>query len=169
MMKKQLTWFIFATCFLLGIASCSKDKEQKDQRLVNKENKEAGELFLKNNALRSEVKQTASELQYEIIVQGDGIRPYPEDSVNVTYTGKLIDETLFSSLTEDDLLLIKLIDGFQEGLRLMPEGSTYILYIPYYLAYKNSSQTVSYDGKPVTIPAYSVLIYEVTLHRVKRN
>ena len=169
MMKRQLTWFIFATCFLLGIASCSKEKEIKDPRLVNKENKEAGELFLKDNAERSEVKQTSTKLQYEIKDQGKGIRPHPEDSVKVTYTGKLIDGTVFSAVEEEDFLLIKLISGFQEGLKLMPEKSTYILYIPYYLAYNASSKTVNYEGKNVTILPYSALIYEVTLNRVTRN
>jgi FKBP-type peptidyl-prolyl cis-trans isomerase len=170
MMKRQLTWFIFATCFLLGIVSCSKDKEAEDPRLVNKANKEAGELFLKDNAERSEViEPVKGGVQYEIIVQGDGIRPHPEDSVNVTYTGKLIDGIVFSSSEEDNLLLIRLIEGFQRGLQAMPEGSTYILYIPHHLAYGASSRTVSYDGKPVTILPFSVLIYEVTLHRVKRR
>ena len=168
-MKRQLTWIVFATCFLAGIASCCKDKEVEDPRLVNKENKEAGETFLINNASRSKVKQTSKGLQYEIMTPGDNIHPYPQDSVNVTYTGELIDGTLFSSSTNDDLLLIKQIEGFQDGLQLMSQGSAYTLYIPHYLGYGASSQTVVYDGKNVTILPYSVLIYKVTLNRVKRN
>ena len=171
MIKKQLVWLVFAICFLSGVASCKKDDEKKDQRLVNKENKEAGEQFLIDNAKanRDSVKQTFTGLQYKVKVSGTGIRPYLEDSINVTYTGKLIDGTVFASATDENMLLVKQIEGFKEGLQLMAEKSTYTLYIPYYLAYNNSSRTVSYDGKTVIIQPYSVLIFEITLNRVKRN
>ena len=168
-MKRQLVWFIFAICVLSGAASCKKEHDEKEQRLVNKENKEAGEQFLIDNAKRDSVKQTFTGLQYEIKESGTGNRPYPEDSINVTYTGKLIDGAVFASETDEDMLLIKQIEGFREGLQLMAEKAVYTLYIPYYLAYNNSSRTVSYDGKTVVIQPYSVLIFEITLNRVKRN
>ena len=170
MMKKQLKWFVFATCFLVGIVSCSKDEEEaKEQRLINKENKEAGEAFLQNNANQSGVVQTGTKLQYEIKVQGDGIRPDKEDSVNVNYTGKLIDGTVFTSVTGETLLLGNQIEGFKEGLLFMREGSKHILYIPQHLAYKATSKTVSYNGEAITILPFSVLIFEVTLNKVIRN
>ena len=170
-MKKQLVWFFFAICFFSVVASCKKDDEEKDQRLVNKENKEAGEQFLINNAEanRDSVKRTFTGLQYKVNVPSTGIRPYPEDSVNVTYTGKLIDGTVFASATGENMLLVKQIEGILEGLQLMAEKATYTLYIPYYLAYNNSSRTVSYDGKTVIIQPYSVLIFEITLNSVVRR
>jgi len=168
-MKKQLAWFIFVICLLLGATSCGKDKEETDERLLNKENKEAGERFLLNNAGQEGVRQTFSGLQYKVQVQGTEIRPFWEDSVYVTYTGKLIDGTVFTSATDEGMLLRRQIAGFQEGLRLMSEGSTYTLFIPYYLAYNNSSRTVNYEGKAILIRPYSVLIFEITLNRVRRN
>ena len=168
-MKKQLVRFILAICFLSGVVSCGKDNEETDQRLINKENKEAGERFLINNAGQDGVKQTFTGLQYKVEVPGTGIRPYPEDSISVTYTGKLIDGTVFASAMDENMLLIRQINGFQEGLQLMAEGATYTLYIPNYLAYGTSSRTVSYDGKAITIKPFSVLIFEITLNSVKRN
>ncbi len=171
MKKKQLTWFVIAMCFFIGLTSCSEDDDDKDQRLVNKENKEAGEQFLIDNATQEGVKQLSTGLQYKVVSSdSEGIRPYTEDSVNVTYTGKLIDGTFFISLTAEEILLANLpLEGFKEGLQLMPAGSTYIFYIPYYLAYNASSKTFSYDGRSVVVQPYSVLIMEVTLNSVTRN
>ena len=169
MMKRQLAWFIFAICLLSGVASCKKDKEETDPRLINKENKEAGEQFLKENANQAGVKETYTGLQYKIEKPSIGIHPFPEDSINVNYTGKLIDGTIFTSVESEDMLLARMIKGFQEGLQLMGEGATHTLYIPYYLAYGASSQNFSYNGKTKTIQPYSVLIFEVSLNRVTRN
>jgi len=169
MMKRKLVWFIFAICLFSGVVSCKKDKEEENPRLVNKENKEAGERFLIENASRDSVKQTFTGLQYKIEIAGRGIRPFPEDSVNVNYTGKLIDGTVFESATGKTMLLRGLIEGFREGLQLMEEGATHTLYIPYYLAYKSTQQVTRYDEKTITILPYSVLIFEVTLNRVTRN
>jgi len=171
MMKRKLKLFISTMCLLAVITSCGKDKEEVDQRLANKENKEAGELFLEKNAGEQGVLQTSKGLQYKKVVDNKDskIKPYLEDTVNVTYTGKMIDDKIFVSATDEDLLLVTQIEGFQDGLQLMTEGSTYIFYIPYCLAYSASSKTVSYDGKAVTVKPYSALIFEVTLNSVKRK
>ena len=168
-MKKQLAWFVFVICLLVGAVSCKKDKDEQDERLLNRKNKEAGEQFLIDNAGQNGVKLTSSGLQYKIEASGTGIRPFLEDSVNVTYTGKLIDGTVFASATNEGMLLARQIAGFREGLLLMPVGSTHTLFIPYYLAYNASSRTVNHDGKAVLIRPFSVLIFEVTLNRVMRN
>jgi len=168
-MKKQLTWFIFVICLLLGAVSCGKDKEERDERLLNKENKEAGERFLIDIDGQEGVRQTFSGLRYKVQEQGTGVRPFWEDSVYVTYTGKLIDGTVFTSAADEGMLLRRQIAGFQDGLLLMSEGSTHTLFIPYYLAYNTSSKTVNYEGKAVLIRPYSVLIFEITLNRVRRN
>ncbi len=169
MIKRQLAWFMFAISLLCGVTSCEKEKEETDQRLINKENKEAGERFLIENANQAGVKRMDFGLQYKIETAGTGIRPFPEDSVYVNYTGKLIDGTVFESATEVSLLLRSMISGFQEGLQLMEEGATHTLYIPYYLGYDAIQKAVVYDGKTITIQPYSVLIFEVTLNHVKRN
>ncbi len=169
MIKRQLAWFMFAISLLCGVASCEKEKEETEQRLINKENKEAGERFLIENANQEGVEQTDFGLQYKIGTAGTGICPFPEDSVYVNYTGKLIDGTVFELATDAQLLLKNMIPGFQKGLQLMDEGATYTLYIPNYLAYNAVQKTVIYNGKTIIIQPYSVLIFEITLNRVTRN
>ena len=169
MKKEQLLWFALAMFLLMGIAaSCTEEDAPADQRLINKENKEAGERFLEENKTNEGVRQTSSGLQYKEEKKGSGLRPVDEDSVNISYTGRLIDGTVFVSVTEDVLLKKQLL-GIREGIRLMREGSRYTFFIPYYLAYEASSQTKTYDNKLITIKPYSVLIFDITLNRVTKN
>ncbi|MFM7301562.1 MAG: FKBP-type peptidyl-prolyl cis-trans isomerase N-terminal domain-containing protein, partial [Crocinitomicaceae bacterium] len=63
----------------------------------HKVTKEEGELFLQKNASKSGVNTTSSGLQYEVIVEGDGVKPTKSDNVSVHYHGTLIDGTVFDS------------------------------------------------------------------------
>lgn len=122
-------------------------------------NKEDGEKFLENNKRDSNVKVTASGLQYKVVTEGKGVKPNPTDKVKVHYRGTLLDGTVFDSSYERgqpiEFELNKVIKGWTEGLQLMTVGSKYILYIPYDLAYGTRG-----NG---SIKPYSTLIFEVEL------
>jgi FKBP-type peptidyl-prolyl cis-trans isomerase FklB len=162
--------FFFITCLLIGFISCSKDEDTtEDARLVNKANKEAGERFLLDNRSNENVTERASGLQFSVISDsGSDEKPFLTDSVRITYSGQLIDGTLFADTTET-FLLSQLIPGMQEGISIMRKGAEYKLFIPYYLAYNNQPKSVVFDGKSITIKPYSVLIYDVTLNSIIRN
>lgn len=64
---------------------------------LGRQNLEIGKKYLEENGKRVEVKTTASGLQYEVLKEGDGPMPKAEDQVEVHYTGKLIDGTVFDS------------------------------------------------------------------------
>ena len=119
-----------------------------------------GKDFLAENKLRPEVDTTASGLQYEVIVKGEGPNPTTTSEVTVHYTGKLLDGTVFDSSVERGepitFNLGQVIPGWTEGLQLMKSGAKYILYIPYDLAYGE-------NGAGADIPPYSTLIFEVEL------
>ena len=119
-----------------------------------------GEDFLAENKLRPEVDTTASGLQYEVIVEGEGPNPTTENEVTVHYTGKLLDGTVFDSSVERgepiSFNLGQVIPGWTEGLQLMNSGAKYIFYIPYELAYGEK-------GAGADIPPYATLIFEVEL------
>ena len=122
-----------------------------------------GEQFLAENATRAEVTTTASGLQYEVIKMGEGATPLATSTVKVHYHGTLIDGTVFDSSVERgqplEIALNHVIDGWTEGLQLMPVGSKFIFYIPYNLGYGSQNAGV--------IPAYSTLIFEVELLDIK--
>ena len=126
--------------------------------------KEQGEAFLRENAKRNGVKTTKSGLQYEVLSLGKGNRPTINSTVKVHYEGTLVDGTVFDSSYKRgesiEFQLNSVIDGWQEGLQLMPIGSKYKLYIPYQLGYKDR-------GAGSSIPPYSALIFTVELLEIK--
>lgn len=135
------------------------DKEIKEQR-ENAANKDAGERFLAENAVKDSVRVMASGLQYKVLVAGDGDIPARTDRVTVNYEGRLIDGTVFDSSKKHGskpatFQADKVIKGWTEALTMMPVGSKWQLYIPYGLAYGSRA-----SGK---IKPYSALVFDVEL------
>jgi FKBP-type peptidyl-prolyl cis-trans isomerase FklB len=126
---------------------------------------DAGNAFLANNKKRPEIKVTNSGLQYEIITQGEGIKPTMADTFVCHYRGTLIDGTEFEASYNRGQPLImavtQVISGWKEGLQLMPVGSKYKFYIPYNLGY-------GAFGNPPVIPGGAALIFEMELLDVKK-
>lgn len=124
-----------------------------------------GEQFLAKNKLRPEVKTTASGLQYEILRQGTGEKLTALDTFVCHYRGTLINGTEFdASYNRGQPLTMpanQVIQGWTEGLQLMPVGSKYKFYIPYQLGYGTMGQG--------TIPGGAVLIFEVELLDFKKK
>ena len=114
-------------------------KHQEQEAKMAELNKKSGESFLRENGKRVEVKTTPSGLQYEVIAEGKGARPTATDQVEVHYTGKLLDGTVFDSSVERGepitFPVSGVIPGWVEALQMMPEGSKWRLFIPSNLAY----------------------------------
>lgn len=119
-----------------------------------------GEQFLKENAQKQGVISLPSGLQYQVIKMGDGAKPGPTDKVKTHYHGTLINGKVFDSSVEREepisFQLNQVIKGWTEALQLMPVGSKWKLFIPYYLAYGER-------GAGADIKPYSALIFEVEL------
>ncbi|MGW8265119.1 MAG: FKBP-type peptidyl-prolyl cis-trans isomerase N-terminal domain-containing protein, partial [Longimicrobiales bacterium] len=98
-----------------------------------------GEAFLAENASKEGVLVTESGLQYEVLREGDGPSPGPEDQVTIHYKGTLIDGTQFDSSYDRGepatFSTSGVISGFSEGLQLMTVGSQYRFFIPSELGY----------------------------------
>ena len=120
-----------------------------------------GETFLATNKKRPEVKTTPSGLQYEVLVEGKGVKPGPVDSVTVNYAGTLLNGKPFDSNNGISFALNKVIAGWTEGLQLMAVGSKHKLYVPYQLGYGMN------DNGP--IPGGSLLVFEVELVNIKKK
>ena len=124
-----------------------------------------GMIFLEENAARPEVITTPSGLQYEIIIQGEGERPGPYDTVLVHYEGIFLTGQLFdSSYMRGEPTAINLgivIEGWREGLQLMNVGSVFNLYIPPDLAYGM--------GSPGEFPGNMTLVFIVELLEIVSN
>ena len=123
-------------------------------------NLKAGQDFLTANRLRPGVTTLPSGLQYEVIVEGNGVKPAPASKVTCHYHGTLIDGTVFDSSVKRGqpatFPLNMVIKGWTEGLQLMPAGSKWRFFIPPDLGYGN--RQVSAEIGP-----NSTLVFEVEL------
>ncbi len=122
--------------------------------------KNDGAKYLEENAQKEGVTTTASGLQYEILIEGQGAKPTLQDTVVVHYVGTKIDGSVFdSSIARGEpatFPVFVLIEGWKEALLLMNTGSKYRLVIPPELAYGES-------GAGSIIGPNEVLIFEVEL------
>jgi len=141
-------------------------KKQSEANAQGSENKKKGLEFLAKNKSNPKVKTTASGLQYEVLQEGDGTtKPKASDVVQVKYTGKLLDGTVFDSTDKNggapaDINLGMVIKGWTEGIQLMSKGSKYRFYIPSDLAYGD-------QGAGGAIPGGSTIIFDVELVNIK--
>ncbi len=106
----------------------------KLQAVLSKKAAVTKQKFLAANAKLKGVKTTESGLQYKIIKKGSGPKPISTDKVMINYEGKFIDGTLFDSTIQRGkpatIILNEFIPGLVEAIKMMPVGSTWIVYVP---------------------------------------
>lgn len=135
-------------------------EQQAAQAAAAETNQQASADFLAETGAREGVTTTESGLQYEVIEEGDGPKPTAEDTVEVHYTGTLIDGTEFDSSRKRGEPVTfgvgQVIPGWTEALQLMPVGSKWKLYIPSDLAYGPA-------GAGAVIGPDAALVFDVEL------
>ena len=133
---------------------------------VAKDNQVKGQAFLAENKKKTGVVTLPSGLQYEIIKNTTGPKPDATDTVTVEYTGTLLDGRVFDGTAQSGkpatFPLNQVIQGWTEGLQLMPTGSVWKFYIPSNLAYGPKSV-----GD--VIGPNATLIFEVHLISIETN
>jgi FKBP-type peptidyl-prolyl cis-trans isomerase FkpA len=119
-------------------------------------NRQSETDFLATNSVKPGITVTDSGLQYEVITEGEGLKPGATDTVRVHYEGALINGTVFDSSYNRgepvEFPLNGVIPGWTEGLQLMGVGSKYRLFIPSDLGYGP-------QGAGPQIPPYSTLVF----------
>ena len=123
-------------------------------------NRKAGEDFLAKNQKKEGVIETATGLQYQVVVEGDGEQPGEQAIITVhqrcqLVNGDIIEDT-YKENKPSEVKMEELIEGYQEGIQLMKKGARYKFFIPSELAWGK-------NGTGNKIPPYSVLIFDVKL------
>jgi FKBP-type peptidyl-prolyl cis-trans isomerase len=138
-----------------------RTKAEAQYKEAAAKNKAEGDAFIAKNKNAPGVKTTASGLQYQVISQGTGPRPGPNDTVQVNYVGSFVNGEVFDDSSKHQgggpapIPLAGVIPGFREGLQLMQVGGHYKLFIPSNLAYGAQPQ----NG----FPPNATIIFDVTL------
>lgn len=124
--------------------------------------KRTGQKFLDEVAKREGIMTLKSGMLIEVLKASDkenAKSPKAGDSCEVTYFGTFKDGERFDGGTTS-FAPNQVIPGWTEAMQLMGEGDKWKLYIPYNLAYGER-------GSPPKIPGYSVLVFEIEIHKVK--
>lgn len=115
------------------------------------------------------VTTTASGLQYEVLREGRGTPPSPEDSVTIAFRGLLLDGREFDSSQRRHTTLTfplhRVIPGWTEGIQLMNQGAKYRFTIPASLAY-------GAGGAPSMVPPVppdASVVFEIELLAIART
>lgn len=145
---------------MMQLQTTINEEQQAEMAVKGEENKQAGEAFLAENAAKAGVMTTESGLQYEVLREGDGPKPGPDDEVTINYRGTLPDGTQFDSSYDrgqpSTFQVGGVIQGFAEALQMMPVGSQYRFVIPADLAYGEA-------GSGPLIGPNQTLIFEVEM------
>lgn len=133
--------------------------KQEREKMASK-NLAAGQEFLKKNGSADGFKTTDSGLQYKVVEKGSGKMPTLTDRVQVHYTGRLINGTVFDSSVQRgvpaEFPVNGVIKGWTEALQMMEEGAKWQLAIPSDLAYGE-------NGTRGGIGPNEVLLFDVEL------
>jgi len=122
-------------------------------------NKEKGDKFRHEFAVKNSADSTASGIVYLIQDSGSSVRATDDrDTVKVNYRGTLIDGKEFDKNEGIEFPLNRVIRGWTEGMKLIGEGGKITLVIPAHLAYG--------ERGPREIGANSTLIFDVDLLEV---
>jgi len=122
-------------------------------------NKEKGDKFRHEFAVKNSADSTASGIVYLIQDSGSDVRATDDrDTVKVNYRGTLIDGKEFDKNEGIEFPLNRVIRGWTEGMKLIGEGGKITLVIPANLAYG--------ERGPREIGANSTLIFDVDLLEV---
>lgn len=106
---------------------------------------------------------TPSGLVFQVIQEGEGDFPTEADRVELEYTGRLSDGSVFDETEEPvNFDLIHLVPGFSEGLKLMRPGGKYKIVFPAKLGYGDR-------GAGDVIPPGAAIEFTVRLLSVDRG
>lgn len=125
---------------------------------IARENQALQRDFLNQNQLKEGVNILPSGLQYKVLKEGSGEPPKIDRSVQVDYTGRLLNGEVFTPPGVRDLQLSEMLPGLQEALTLMRPGDHWEVYIPSELAWGDQSRS--------QIPPNSLLIFDLKMLKI---
>lgn len=160
--------------------AAEKFKEIREQKEKQEEMREKA-MSKRLDSLRSQADSTASGLFYQVIEEGEGVKPEIGQTVLMNYSGYLLDGSLFDTSIEEIAKennkynaqrqyqpfpvtvgpQARVIAGWKEALSMMQVGDKWKLIIPPDLGY-------GVRGYPPVIPANAWLVFDVEMVDIKQ-
>jgi FKBP-type peptidyl-prolyl cis-trans isomerase len=110
-----------------------KARREKVVRALEQTNEAAAKVFFAGLKKNPKVLDLTGGTRFEILKPGHGPQPKPQQTVNVHYTGRLIDGTEFAQMGPLDLVLVtnrSVCRGWIEALQKISPGGALKLYVP---------------------------------------
>jgi len=119
--------------------------------------------FAQANGRKPGIITRPSGLQYEVLHEGTGPSPKPDDTVVAHYRGTHVDGSEFDGTDPQGepatFPLRGVVPGWQEALPLMKTGTRWRIFLPPHLAYGE-------EGSPPVIEPNELLVFEIELVRI---
>jgi FKBP-type peptidyl-prolyl cis-trans isomerase FklB len=149
---------------LMQLQMSLRANHEKMQAQEGQKNQQEGEAFLAQNKTKPGVVTLPDGLQYEVVKEGDGASPTPNDMVTVNYRGTFVNGQEFDSSYKRgrpaEFPVTGVIPGWTEALEKMKVGSKWDVFVPSNLAYGP-------NGRPPLVGPDETLIFEVELLGIK--
>lgn len=97
--------------------------------------KKQDEAFLTENKTKPGVIVLPSSLQYKVLEVGTGSKLEKNTKVVIDFEGRKLNGQVFQAVKAGEFPVSAFIPGMQEALRLMPVGSTWLIFVPASLGY----------------------------------
>jgi len=110
-----------------------KARREKVVRALEQTNEAAAKVFFAGLKTSPKVLDLPGGVRFEILKPGIGPHPKPQQTVNVHYTGRLIDGTEFAQMGPLDLVLVtnrSVCRGWMDALQKIGPGGALKLYVP---------------------------------------
>lgn len=159
-------FLLSALCVVVLATSCLKSEDNRGcpynptTKVAPDAEQNALATYLDTNGIQA-VKHP-SGFYYQILNPGTGTDSIGLCSqIQVTYTGRLLNDTIFDKQTNVVFVLGELVEGWRKSIPMLRKGGEMKLYIPPALGY-GSEDVKNRDGV-VVIPANSVIKFDVKL------
>ena len=149
---KYSTQILIAFVGILTLFSCTEtedpiDRDAVDEKIIQEFVAQHDSVFTRHS----------SGIYYKINRIGEGDKPEWNYTIEVAYKGMLTDSTVFDQSGSFTFPLNQLIKGWQIAIPMLNTGGSGTFIIPSSLGYGSK--------KTGSIPANSVLIFDITLKR----
>jgi FKBP-type peptidyl-prolyl cis-trans isomerase FklB len=138
----------------------ARERQLEELQRLAEENQAKAEEFLTAKEQQAGVVALPSGVLYRIIEEGNGSRPGLESTVKVHYRSSKIDDTeidsSFARGVPEEVVVNSVLQGWQEVLPLMKQGSTWQIYVPPEMAF-------GARGNPPAIGPNEALMFDLKL------